>query len=105
MFHYCDIKELRKFFPNILDDEATFEIGTTEEETNFNFTDSVLFGYISSEFETFNGSGDITEFINKVTPYSIHIKDLLEILIEGYFGKYTNLMDNDFDGENLKRKR
>lgn len=101
VFHYSKIKELQKFFPNMLDDEGTVEIGNTEEKTNFNFIDSVLFGYISSEFESFNGSGDLNEFINKITPYSLHIKDLLEILIEGYLEENTALTDDDY----LRRKR
>ena len=105
IFHYKKIKELKKYFPNILETDLSIELGDIRAEEKYDFVNSVLCEYISEKLEGFSGDRDIGEFISKIAPYSMCIAKLLDELIEGYFGKYTNLMENDFDGENLKRKR
>ena len=104
IFHYKKIQELQEIYPNMSERNLTFELGKTSAETKYDFVDSVMCEYISEKLKLAGKKGDIGKFVEIITPYSVCVFELLEGFIEGYLEKYTNLLDNDFYGENLQRK-
>lgn len=104
IFHYNETKNAKEILletPKLL---ATFEWDNTLGEIEYTFANELTYNYIIKKFGEFSEKEDENEFAKFITPYSICVMNILETLTLGYLEKYTNICDDDFDGQNLKRK-
>lgn len=104
IFHYNETENIKEILLGISEPLATFEWENTLGEIEYTFANELTYKYIIKKYGDFNEKEDGNEFVKTITPYSICVKNILEILTLGYLEKYTNFWDDDFDGENLKRK-
>lgn len=106
-FHYKDIKNTAKLLRNSKHISSSLNIGVTTSDTEYMFTQEMFYKYVEDVWKQYNNessSESITNFIKLMSTYSLCVVKNLEILIEGYLGKYTNLTDENFYNHNLKRK-
>lgn len=104
IFHYNETKNTKEILLELPDPLATFEWDNTLGEIEYTFANELSYKYILKKFGGFCGKEDEKEFAKTITTYSMCVKKILEILTLGYIEKYTNFWNDDFDGENLKRK-
>lgn len=110
VFHYKDTRNIKNQLKECVQIKSMFNIGTkTEFDTEYIFTQDVFYNYVESVWKSYSesegASDSVSEFVKLMSKYSLSVAKNLEMLIYGYFNKYTNFTVDAFEKHTLKRKQ
>lgn len=108
-FHYKDTRNIKNRLEECTQIKSMFAIGTkTAFDTEYVFTLDIFYNYVESVWKNYREDegedNSVPEFVKLMSEYSVSVAKNLEVLIDGYFDKYTNFTEDALEKHILKRK-